>query len=317
MWRAYAENNDELPRYHKRAFAHNYKAPFIYHIILKKQKDCLAFGEITGDAKIRPGCTGCARVRESNLGEAISKGILCFQYQFPFIQVYQFVVMPDHIHILLNVTDWLEHELDHYIEIMVKNIAHSYSLLISKNIEGDQIFEIGFCDKPLLRKRSLNGLYQYIRQNPHRLAMRQQYPQFFQRVRRLKIANQEYESYGNLFLFRNPEKTAVIIRSAFTQDEVNEKKNRWLESAGKGTVLVSPFISKSEKSIRSEAEVIGANIILITHEAFGERFKPAAHDFDLCSKGRLLILSFGMPAKTPLSREICLQMNALATVLAE
>ncbi len=136
-------------------------------------------------------------------------------------------------------------------------------------------------------------------------------------MRRLKIANQEYESYGNLFLFRNPEKTAVIIRSAFTQDEVNEKKNRWLESAGKGTVLVSPFISKSEKSIRSEAEVIGANIILITHEAFGERFKPAAHDFDLCSKGRLLILSLGMPAKTPLSREICLQMNALATVLAE
>ncbi len=83
-----------------------------------------------------------------------------------------------------------------------------------------------------------------------------------------------------------------------------KKTNHWLSDAAKGTVLVSPFISKSEKAIRVEAEDIGANIILITHEAFGERFKPAAHDFNLCSQGRLLIISLGMPLNTPISRTI-------------
>lgn len=67
------------------------------------------------------------------------------------------------------------------------------------------------------------------------------------------------------------------------------------------------------KALRREVEAIGGDIILITHEAFPERFKPAKHDFDLCSAGRLLIVALGRPPATPLSREICLAMNALAS----
>lgn len=196
------ENKEELPRYHQRAISHNYSAPFIYHIIIKKKQD----------------------------------------------------------------------------------------------------FE---------------ALFRYIRENPHRLAMRRQFPQFFQRVRKLTIFNQEYEAYGNLFLFRNPDKDAVIIRSAFTPEEVAEKTQHWLADASRGTVLVSPFINKVEKSIRSEAEDMGAKVILITHEAFGERFKPAAHDFNLCSQGHLLIISLGMPLNTPISRKVCVEMNKLATTISE
>lgn len=87
-------------------------------------------------------------------------------------------------------------------------------------------------------------------------------------------------------------------------------------AASKGTVLVSPFISQAEKAIRAEAESLGAKIILITHEAFPERFKPSAHDFDLCSKGRLLIISLGLTAGTGLSRALCMQMNDLAEAIA-
>lgn len=64
--------------------------------------------------------------------------------------------------------------------------------------------------------------------------------------------------------------------------------------------------------MRKAAETLDAKIILITHEAFPERYKPAEHDFDLCSNGRLLIISLEEPKGTPLSREICRRMNALA-----
>ena len=47
----------------------------------------------------------------------------------------------------------------------------------------------------------------------------------------------------------------------------------------------------AEKAIRVEAEVLGARHILITHTPMPDRYKPAAHDFDLCAAGRLLILS--------------------------
>lgn len=309
-------NLSELPRYHKRAFAHNYKAPFIYHIILKKREDFELFGRIKGDARIAPGMPGCAYIEESTLGSVIAKEIIGFQKLFPVFQIYQFKVMPDHVHILLRVKNWLEHHLDYYISSLVHNIGISYSRLKEHEIRSEDIFQPGYCDKPLLLNRSLNGLFRYIRENPHRLAMRQQFPQFFQRIRQLKIGENGYDAYGNLFLFRNPDKEVVKISRKYTPEEIKQKKTGWLSAASKGTILVSPFISKEEKEVRREAEAMGGKIILITHESFGERFKPAAHDFDLCSEGRLLIISLGHPLKTPLTREICNKMNDIALTIS-
>ena len=301
-----------LHSYHRRAFAHNYFAPFIYHIILKKQKSFEKFGEVNGDARIEFGNPGCAYIQESEIGKIKAKAIIHLPYEFPILKPHQFCVMPDHVHILLEVTDWSPHHLDFYIDSLRERIAEKYSNLLRTRIHDEEIFEKGYCDKPLLRGISLNGWYNYIRLNPHRLAMRMQYPQFFQRGRKLKIGAYEYEAYGNLFLFRNPDKSAVKISRSYTDEEKAKKKARWLEDAATGTVLVSPFISKEEKAVRSEAEPLGAPIILITHEAFPERFKPAAHDFALCSSGRLLIISLGLPCATELTRDLCQRMNALS-----
>ena len=306
-----------LHSYHRRAFAHNYFAPFIYHIILKKQKSFERFGEVNGDARIEFGYPGCACIQESEIGKIIAKALIHLPYQFPILKLHQFCVMPDHSHILLEVTDWSPHHLDFYIDGLRESIAEKYSNLLRTTISDEKIFENGYCDKPLLGGISLNGWYNYIRLNPHRLAMRRQYPEFFRRVRSLQIADNEYEAYGNLFLFRNPDKSAVKISRSFTEEEKAKKKDQWLAEASCGTVLVSPFISKEEKAIRIEAEACGASIILITHEAFHERFKPAAHDFALCPSGRLLIVSLGLPVKTELSRDICQRMNALAEEISK
>ncbi|MDE5586106.1 MAG: hypothetical protein K2I92_07170, partial [Muribaculaceae bacterium] len=131
------------------------------------------------------------------------------------------------------------------------------------------------------------------------------------------ICDHDYSAYGNLFLFRNPDKDAVKISRSLKHEEILEKKASWLSSASKGTILVSPFISKAEKNIRTEAESLGARIILIVHEAFPERFAPAAHDFELCSEGRLLIISLGLPIGTDITYSICSDMNKLAKTIAE
>lgn len=303
--------------YHRRAFSHDYFAPFIYHIILKKASGCKLFGTVEGDAKIAPGNAGCVEIRESNIGTIIAKSILHLPYEFPILKLHQFCVMPDHVHLLIQVLFRSDKHLDFYIDSLKNRIAVKYSKEENRVIEDEEIFESGYCDKPLFDNRSLDGLYQYIHANPHRLAMRRQYPHFFQRIRKLKIGNKEYEAYGNLFLYHNPDKMAVKMSRKFSTEEKGQKAATWLSEASKGTVLVSPFISKEEKAIRDRAEAIGARIILITHEAFPERFKPAAHDFDLCTEGRLLIISFGLPIGTPLTRDICLQMNALAETLAQ
>lgn len=302
--------------YHRRSKHHDYYGPFIYHIILKKQKNFESFGKVKGDARIEYGNAGCAYIQESELGRIIAKAILHLPYDYPAVKIHQFCVMPDHVHILLQVLYKTQRHLDDYIDALEERIAKKYSKFLGCSIDRKVIFEEGYCDKPLYDDRSLNGWYNYIRLNPHRLAMRKQFPFFFQRVRKLKIGDKEYEAYGNLFLFRNPDKSAVKISRSFTEEEKIKKKEHWLEDAATGTVLVSPFIHKEEKAIRAEAEALGASLILITYETLSERFKPAEHDFNLCSSGRLLIISLGLAPKTELTRSICQEMNTLAEEIA-
>lgn len=298
--------------YTRRCRGHDYRAPFIYHIILSKAEDCEAFGCVKGDAKITPGEPGSAYIERSGLGDIIQNALKWLPKEFPVIQLYQYCVMPDHVHILLRVLERSEMHLGFYITKLKGKIREGYSRIKGKEFRSEEIFKPNYCDKPLIRRRSLNVLFRYIRLNPHRLAMRMQYPQFFRRVRKLRIGDRDYEAYGNLFLFRNPDKAAVKISRRFTEEEKAKRKAYWLDDAATGTVLVSPFISKYEKSIRAESETLGASLILISHEAFPERFKPAEHDFNLCVSGSLLIISLGEPIGTGLTREICLRMNALA-----
>lgn len=301
--------------FHRRAFAHDYYSSFIYHIIINKQPGFNNFGSVEGDARIPFGNPGCARIKESELGKIIAKNIIHLPYEFPIIKLHKFCVMPDHVHMLIQILFRSDKHLDFYMDYLMERIASKYSALTGTAFSVEDIFVKGYCDKPLYDNRSLNGLYIYIEQNPHRLAMRQQQPQFFTRMRHLRIEEKEYEAYGNLFLLRNPDKAAVKISRKFSPDEKAELKESWLTSASTGTVLVSPFIHAEEKEIRSKAEELGAKIILITHTAFGERYKPGARDFALCEEGRLLIISLGLPPKTDLSRSICNRMNDLAKTI--
>lgn len=301
--------------YHRRAFAHNYFSPFIYHIILKKHKDCESFGKLSGNAKIKYGNPGCADIIESPLGKIISKTIIHHPYKFPILKNHQFKVMPDHVHYLLEITDWSPYHLDFYIDDLKDSISLKYSKLIGISKSDEEIFEVGYCDKPLLLKISLDGWYNYIRENPHRLAMRIQYPLFFQRIRNLRINDTEYEAYGNMFLFRNPDKVAVKMSDKYSEETKRDKFEFYKRAYNFGSVLVSPFIHKDEKTIRRRAEQHNAKIILIQHEKFPELYKPPLHDFGQCSSGNLLIISMGYPKGTILTREISIKMNELAKLI--
>ena len=302
--------------YHRRAFSHDYFAPFIYHIIIKKAKKCESFGSVEGDARITPGNPGCVRIVESALGKIIAKSILHLSYEYPILKLYQFCVMPDHIHLLIQVLYRSDKHLNFYVESLKTRIVAKYSEKKGEIVNNEVVFEPGYCDKPLYDNRSLDGLFRYIRENPHRLGIRLQFPQFFRTVRNLKISNNNYQAYGNLFLLRNPDKEAVRISRKFTPEEKLKKRAKWLSDVSKGTILVSPFISREEKEIRTEAESLGGKIILIVPEVFGERYKPAKHDFYRCCKGRILIISLGLPPKSALTREVCLRMNELAQLIS-
>lgn len=115
-------------------------------------------------------------------------------------------------------------------------------------------------------------------------------------------------------LLECPFREQVVVHRADSEDARAHNRDLWLYTAANGGVLVSPFISPAEKSVREEADDLGGRFILIVNEPMGERYKPSGRDFELCEAGRMLIVSAGISGE--ISRGICLGMNLLAEELA-
>lgn len=176
------------------------------------------------------------------------------------------------------------------------------------------IFTPDFHDRYLRPCHSLETIITYIIENPKRLLERREKPGFFQRINNIEIKGSYWQAYGNIQLLYNPFKGPVVIHRADSESIKAAKYNRWKYISENGGVLVSPFISPAEKEVRRQCEDANGKIILLTNKPFREREKPAAHDFERCSQGRLLILA---PQTTlPSSRETFLYLNSIAESIA-
>ena len=310
------QKDNFIHSYCRRKRSHDYRSACRYHIILKKQSEFGKFGVIIGDARIDPGQQGAAKMDLNIYGKAINNAIFNLTKQFPFFKIYQHCTMPDHVHIFLQVKEPTDKHLGYYIGLLKASIAEEISMKEKREIHGDDIFQPNYTDKIIYWGRDFNIIYQYIRENPYRLAMRIQFPDLFKRVDEIKIGDKIYSSYGNHFLLQNPFKSAVIVHRRNSIEENEHLEYEWLRTAEGGGVLVSPFISQAEKRIRDLAEKEGGKFILIQSEPFPEIFKPSKHNFELCSHGRLLIITPKMPSKESF-REKCMEMNKLAEVIAK
>lgn len=291
-----------------RAPWHDYRARRIYHITLRKHPFAPSFGRLAGDWRLPKGTYGRSYIVASPLGKVIKEALRDIQIIHPALRIYQYALMPDHLHLLLSV----EAEMD---EILGRKLA-AFKVMINRRANLESVFEKGFNDQILTTERNLEVIYDYLRENPYRLAVRFANPDFFSRINSIRVGDLSYSAYGNPYLLANPFKDQVVVHRADPPDKREANREMWHYTAANGGVLVSPFISKDEKVIRDDAEALGGRIILITHEAFPERYKPAAREFALCSAGNLLIISLGLPVGTVLSRDHCLRMNDLAKAIA-
>lgn len=297
-------------KHHYRAKWHDYRSRCIYLITLMKRPEVPTFGYLAGDCSIRWGNPGCVYVRSSMIGDAVKRGLREIGSVDRAFKILQYALMPDHLHIIL----FVERQID---DILGRKLA-AFKVMVNKFAGIDSIFEKGFDDQILKTNRKLEVIYDYLRQNPHRLAVRRRFPEYFRKVNDLRIGGRLYQAYGNLFLLRNPFIDAVIIHRRYTSRECDRYREEWLHTAVNGGVLVSAFVSPLEKDVRREAEEAGAKIILITDKPFGEREKPAKSDFQRCEQGKLLIL---VPMDDDFPRDryrhTCLAMNARAEEIAD
>lgn len=291
-----------------RAPWHDYKSPCKYHITLMKAPGIAPFGNLAGRCDIPVGMPGSPYIEPSVTGRGIKRALYRISEIDSRLRLLQYALMPDHLHLFISIEEQLDEHLG-------KLIAR-FKIMVNEMCGFPGIFEEGYNDQIITPKRDFDTIFRYIRENPYRLAVRHEHPEYFNRVQDIAIAGRRFSTYGNIALLKNPFKEQVVVHRKDSESERRANSGRWMHVVANGGVLVSPFISKAEKEIRQLAEAIAGKIILITNDSLGEREKPAAHDFERCAKGELLLLTPTQPTiASPLSREGCITMNAIAATL--
>ncbi|MDE5930499.1 MAG: hypothetical protein K2H03_08475, partial [Muribaculaceae bacterium] len=294
----------------RRANFHDYSSPAFYMITINKNSGVPAFSTIEGEVRgaVRPFC------RLSESGWQISRSFGEILVEYPQCRIVRQVIMPDHIHFIMEVRQYLEgFTLSKVINRMMGRCTSS---LRKSGLIGSETsaFTRGFNDKLLMRDGQLHNWLNYISENPRRRLIQRQCREYFTRRQVVEIAGELRSVYGNFMLLRHPEKVPGIVSSRYSEAERAEYERRWTECFRSRGVLVSPFISKAEKELYRQAVDSGASLIQIVNEGLPERYKPYGEQFALCASGRLLIIAAPTydAEKQALGRGDCMSMNSLA-----
>ena len=126
------------------------------------------------------------------------------------------------------------------------------------------------------------------------------------------------DSYGTRSLLTEHHLLPVICHRKDLR-YLQQQKERCLEEAAKGAVLVSPRIARAEQDIIDEAMHHGFPVVLIADNGFPERYHPSATQLDRCADGRLLLVTPWQYRYRPKDETIsvvqCKTMNAVAQSL--
>lgn len=302
-----------IPHNCRRAKFHNYKAPGYYMISFNKGDNIPDFSCLDGDIRssINPPHTILTPT-----GEIINSKIIEIN-RMPEFEIPNYVIMPDHIHLLWRVKEWLPRDLGHYIAYLkAQSTALWHEIL--KTDPNISLFAPKFNDKISFDDEMTERFSRYISDNPrHRLTV-MTHPELFSRVHRVRILDKEMDFYGNFQLLKHPVIAAAVVSSRYSKEEKEQYEFAWEEAIRTQGVLVSPFISDAEKTFMRRGIESGASIIRIVPDGIGPKYKPSGQEFNLCAQGRCLHI--GPPRQSshtdPLSRSHCLSLNALAHWIA-
>ncbi len=261
-------------------------------------------------------------VELSDSGAFLRAGFRDFFKTESAILLKKIVVMPDHVHFIIHVREYLPTHLGRYISRLKTVCTLAVSELPGYPVDTDgnplHIFEDNYHDRIIRNDSMLETERRYLDDNPRRYLLRKQHPEYFSSPVRITINGEHYSAFGNILLLKDIHPEPAIISRRYTPEHLSRLKAGWEEAARSRKALVSPFISKPEKEIKKAVLESGGRIIEILDNGFPERYKPSGTAFDLCLEGRLLQIAplVYETSKIPLTRNRALELNATARQIA-
>lgn len=320
-----------------------WKGAGLYHVTMVVPSRQPLFGELV----IPDNDPMQAFMKRTNLGNAVVDRLLRIPEFYPEVQVLHFCLMPNHLHAILYVRRAMKKGISSVITGFwraARTLGRAYSFAVSSladssvyytdpallrtQIGNDAFYALSpvFTDKPFLRPmsqyRQLPTAIRYLDMNPARLATKRLKPGFFCVQHNVEINGRTYDAVGNIGVLMEQFRKPVHVRSMWVKDAaehgydkpLKDYKAACLDAASKGTVMVSPFISRDEQEVLHALLRDNRYIIYLSDNGFGNYFKPSDLLFDAVAAGRLLILSPWThdPYKRTITRAECVALNQMA-----
>ena len=158
-----------------------------------------------------------ARVERTALGNAVVDELYVMCRHYPAIRIFQFCLMPDHLHAVIQVTRVMDTSIRSVIRGYwqgVKKLGRAYTFAVSPELnsgapdegrtaDGGWAFPV-FTERPFIRPLSRRGQLQtmmhYVQMNPQRLATKRLMPGFFRVQKGIAIAGRSFDGVGNVAL---------------------------------------------------------------------------------------------------------------------
>ena len=320
-----------------------WKGAGLYHVTMVVPSRQPLFGELI----IPDNDPMQAFVKRTNLGNAVVDRLLRIPEFYSEVQVLHFCLMPNHLHAILYVRRAMKKGISSVITGFwraARTLGRAYSFALSSladssvyytnpallrtQIGNDAFYALSpvFTDKPFLRPmsqyRQLPTAIRYLDMNPARLSTKRLTPGFFCVQHNVEINGRTYDAVGNIGVLMEQYRQPVHVRSMWVKDAaehgydqpLKDYKAACLDAASKGTVMVSPFISRDEQEVLHALIHDNRYIIYLSDNGFGNYFKPSDLLFDAVAAGRLLILSPWThdPDKRTITRAECVALNQMA-----
>ena len=150
-------------RKHPRLAEYDYSSPGAYFITICTQNRRCLLAAIVGRG-LAP-----AEVRQSECGKIAEKQLLMLEKRFSNVKIGQYVIMPNHIHFILELTDEAAGASP---RPTVMDVVCAYKSLTARACKerhlADRLFQTSFHDHIIRNREDYDEIAKYIYENPTR-----------------------------------------------------------------------------------------------------------------------------------------------------
>ena len=227
----------------------------VYHVTLTVPSREPLFGTLV----IPENDPSNARIERTALGNAVVDELYVMCRHYPAIRIFQFCLMPDHLHAVIHVTRVMDTSIRSVIRGYwqgVKKLGRAYTLSVAPELnsrttneeakdtkatneegkdtkatnEGAYAFPV-FTERPFIRPLSRRGqlhtMIRYVQMNPQRLATKRLKPGFFRVQKDIEVGGRNYDGVGNVALLMAEHYEPVHVRSTTTGSATSVVLNAW------------------------------------------------------------------------------------------